>query len=81
MSRRLLSFPCIMLGMLIAGSTFAQDRSAMWNAAKRVKFGLDPAVPALPIQTGGGATVNPDSPPNTPVNMSFLKKDIGMAII
>jgi hypothetical protein len=66
MSRRLLLLTCFVLGLIGATSAFGQDRSAMWNAAKRVKFGLDPSSPALPIVSGESAVMNPDSPPNTP---------------
>jgi len=55
-----------MLSVCVFSTAEAQDNSAMWNAAKRVKLGLDQAVPFSPVITGESATMNPDSPPNTP---------------
>lgn len=38
----------------------------MWNAAKRVKFGLDQPAPAQPAPIAFEVVPNPDSPPNGP---------------
>lgn len=65
MSRRLLLSWCAVLSVVVVGTSLAQD-PAMWNAAKRWKLGIGPAPPTQMIDTGGEATPNPDSPPNTP---------------
>ncbi|MER3522665.1 MAG: hypothetical protein C4326_01005 [Ignavibacteria bacterium] len=65
MSRRLILSWCVVLSIVVAGTSLAQD-PAMWNAAKRMKFGLDAPTPAQPSTSGGAATMNPMSPPNTP---------------
>jgi hypothetical protein len=70
MLRRLVPVWYIVLPLLCAGSVFAQDYSGMWNQMQRWRLGLDPLPPAHVVETGGGTTVNPpnpvDSPPNTP---------------
>lgn len=66
MSRRLLLLWCIVFSIGVLGTTFAQDKSAMWNVGKRVKFGLDAPAPARPVEQYAPATMNPLSPPNTP---------------
>ena len=63
--RKLLMVLCA-LDLLIITSATAQDQSALWNAAKRVKLGLDPSSASLPIIAGESATMNPNSPPNIP---------------
>ncbi len=66
MTRRSLLLWCIILSTFVVGTGYAQDISSMWNAAKRVKLGLDQAWPTQQAQPGGAATMNPLSPPNTP---------------
>jgi hypothetical protein len=70
MLRRLVPVWYIVLPLLCAGNVFAQDYSGMWNQMQRWRLGLDPLPPAHVVETGGGTTVNPpnpvDSPPNTP---------------
>ncbi len=73
MNQRLLHLCCVVLGVSFIGVSQAQDQSAMWNAAKRWKLGIDAAPPgAQAVQMPAEATRNPrrgdnaDSPPNTP---------------
>ena len=66
MLRRSLLLWCIVLSTFLVGTGYAQDVSSMWNAAKRVKLGLDQAWPNQQAPEGGAATLNPLSPPNTP---------------
>ena len=60
--------PLLSLGLTLAlvGIGRAQDISNIWNAAKRVKLGLDKSVPMQQVPAGAAATQNPPSPPNTP---------------
>ena len=66
MFRRSLPLWCFVLSLFLVGTGYAQDKSGMWNAAKRVKLGLDKAFQTQQVPAGGGATMNPLSPPNTP---------------
>ncbi|HEX9656997.1 MAG TPA: FlgD immunoglobulin-like domain containing protein [Bacteroidota bacterium] len=64
MFRRLLPLWCAMLSVCILRMAEAQDKSAMWNAAKRWQLGLDG-----PIADPANAFVTDfttDNPPNTP---------------
>ncbi len=51
MLRRFLPLVCGVMGLALVGVSHAQDMSAMWNAAKRWKLGLD--VPARPVGDPG----------------------------
>lgn len=63
MLRRLLRLFFVVMGLAFAATSYAQDLSAMWNAAKRWKLGLDGSVrPAG--EPGVPYAVN--NPPNTP---------------
>lgn len=73
MMRRLFPVWCTVMTLVFLTASSAQDHSAMWNAAKRWKLGIDAAPPgAQMVGAPSEATRNPrrgdnpDSPPNTP---------------